>query len=367
MEINKIAIIGLGLIGGSIGLGLKRTCPDIRICGIDIAEETLDKGIDLGVIDEKSIDLSEGVKDADVVIISTLASSVIKVINEIKFHLKPGAIVTDVASTKAKIVEKVESILPEGIFYIGGHPMAGSEKQGVTGADPYLLENAVYVLTPTQKTDKNALAALGSLAEKIGSRVIYLSPEEHDRKVAGISHLPHIVASSLMNTVGILENENPGFFRLAAGGFRDVTRIADSQSEMWRDIFLENKKQVLDLVQNFKVSLEKIEKAILSEEETDLVDFLEKARKWREEVPKSSKGLLPEIYDVVVTVPDQPGIIGKLANVLGKENINIMDIEILRVREGEGEVLRFGFRQNKEALDAVEVIKREGYLARLRT
>lgn len=408
MGIKKLTIIGLGLIGGSWGLALKRSCPEIVITGVDIEEDSLDQGIELGIIDKKNTSLIEGVKDADVVIISTLASSVIKVIKQISPFLKKGAVVTDTASTKANISLEIGTSLPSGVYYIGGHPMAGSEKQGVLGADPYLLENAVYVLTPESSTNQVALKKIETLVNLVGAKILYLPAKEHDEKVAAISHLPHLVASTLMNTVGKLESNQQGFFKLAAGGFRDVTRIADSHPLMWRDIFRENKEQVLSLIDSFKDSLEEIEQAIINvdekpsaednlrddknksqvnetslhdgednfqdnrqdahnnvQDEDHLLEFLTRAKKWREEVPQSSKGLLPVVFDVVVTVPDQPGIIGSLANFLGTEAINIMDIEILRVREG-GEVLRFGFRTEDEAKRAVEVINQKGYLARAR-
>ncbi|SMB89207.1 prephenate dehydrogenase [Desulfonispora thiosulfatigenes DSM 11270] len=366
MNIKKVTIIGLGLIGGSWGLALKRTCPEIIITGVDLDKNSLNQGLELGVIDNISTSLAKGVKDADVVIISTLASSVIKVINEIIPFLKKGAIVTDTASTKQNIVEGIKKSLPDDIFYIGGHPMAGSEKQGVLGADPYLLENAVYVLAKESNTNKEALNSLVSLITKVGSKVLFLKAAEHDQKVAAISHLPHLVAAVLMNTVGTLENQKSGFFQLAAGGFRDVTRIADSHPLMWKDIFMENKGMVLSLIETFRKSLDEAENAIINENENNLLEYLSSAKKWREEVPQSSKGLLPVIFDVVVTVPDEPGKIGSLANILGQENINIMDIEILRVREGGGEVLRFGFRTEDEAKRAVKVMNQEGYLARAR-
>lgn len=364
-NIKNITIIGLGLIGGSWALALKRTCPEIVITGVDIEADSLNEALKRKLIDKKSADFAQGVKDADVVIISTLASSVIEVIKEISPFLKKGAVVTDTASIKANIALGIEEFLSDDVFYVGGHPMAGSEKQGVLGADPYLLENAVYVLTPDSSTDQGALKKIETLVTMVGAKVLYLPALEHDQKVAAISHLPHLVASVLMNTVGKLENDQKGFFQLAAGGFRDVTRIADSHPLMWRDIFKGNKEQVLSLIEAFKDSLAEVEQAIREEDEDSLLEHLTQAKKWREEVPQSSKGLLPIIFDVVVTVPDQPGIIGSLANLLGSEAINIMDIEILRVREG-GEVLRFGFRTEDEAKKAVKVMNEYGYLARAR-
>lgn len=347
-------------------MALKRTKPELDICGVDINSRTIQVGIETKSIDWGTKSLEEGVKDADLIIIATLVSSICPVVSEIIPYLKEGCIITDVGSIKEQICTTLEKALPPNVYYVGGHPMAGSEAKGIAGADSYLFENAVYILTPTSQTNQNALNMVQELIEATGARIIYLSPPEHDLMVAGISHLPHVLAAALVNSIGLLENEKPGILKLAAGGFRDVTRIADSQPEMWQDIFLENRNAVLETIKVFKQALEDIEQAISNEEKRKIYDFLTEAQTRRRKIPGKVKGLLPELYEIVVTVPDKPGIIGKLANLLGNKNINIMDIEIIRVREGDGGTIRFGFQTAELATRAVEVFRQNGYIAKER-
>ena len=364
MEIKKLTIIGLGLIGGSWGMALKRVKPEIEICGVDVDQEAIKIGQETRAIDWGTTDIVAGVADADMVVIATSIYATIQVIKRIVPYLKEGCILTDVASIKGNIVSAIDEVLPRTIYYIGGHPMAGSHSKGIIGADSYLFENAVYILTPTANTNGASLENLSQLVQALGAKVLYLSPEEHDLKVAAISHLPHVVASALVNSVGKLEEEEEGVLKLAAGGFRDITRIADSQPEMWRDIFLLNRASVLSMLTRFKEAITDLEEKIIKEEEEDLHQLLWQAKNWRSQVPAKIKGLLPKIYEIVVTVPDKPGMIGKISNILGNENINIMDIEILRVREGDGGSIRFGFQEERMAYQAVEILRKEGFIAK---
>lgn len=365
-KIKKVTIIGLGLIGGSWGMALKRTRPEINICGVDIDSNTIQIGIETKCIDWGTLDIRQGVKDADLVVISTLVSSITKIAEEIAPYLKPGCIVTDVGSTKEEITGIVNDLLPITIHYVPGHPMAGSEAKGIIGADAYLFENAVYILTPVLTTNDHALLIIKELIESMGARVLNLSPYEHDLKVAAISHLPHVVAAALVNAVSLLEEEQGEIFKLSAGGFRDLTRIAGSQPEMWRDIFLQNRQGVLQSLSFFRQALDKIEKAIRQEDMEDIYEFLMKAKNERSKIPIKVKGILPEVYEIVVTVPDKPGIIGAIANLLGKEEINIIDIEILRVREGDGGTIRFGFQKADLRDRAVEILRNHGFIAKVR-
>lgn len=366
LVVNNVTIIGLGLIGGSWAMALKRTSPGMRICGVDVDSEALKTGLRSGVIDRGTEDAASGVKDADLVVIATFVASIPEIAEKIAPHLKPGCILTDTGSTKLKTTESLGNVLPPGVHYIGGHPMTGSEISGISGADPYLFENAVYVLTPDSSTDRRALAVLRDLIETMGARVLYLSPEEHDRMVAAVSHLPHVVAAALVNTVGEFEEHNPGAFRLAAGGFRDVTRIAESRPGMWCDIFMQNREAVLSLIGAFKRSLEEFERTIRDSDEPALYELLATARRRRGLIPQNKKGLLPELHEITVTVPDKPGVIAGMTGLLGRENINIMDIEILRVREGDGGTIRLGFKEKDVAYRALEILHSSGYIAKLR-
>ncbi|HHX51286.1 MAG TPA: prephenate dehydrogenase, partial [Clostridia bacterium] len=315
--VERITILGLGLIGGSWGMALKRTRPEIQITGVDVKEDTIRLGLETAAIDRGTVDLAEGVRDADLVIIATLVGTIPGLLRKAAPFLQEGCIVTDVGSTKEKIAGIVTGLLPPEVHYVGGHPMAGSEAHGLQGADSYLFENAVYILTPLPSTKPQALMTVEKLVRSVGARVMLLSPREHDQMVASVSHLPHIVAAALVNTVGYLEQEKPGLFSLAAGGFRDATRIAGSQPGMWRDIFLDNRPVLLPLIKSYRHALEEIQESIEAGNGDRLQLLLEQAQSWRRQIPAKIKGLLPRIYEIVVTVPDRPGIIGELAILLG--------------------------------------------------
>ncbi len=358
----KIAIIGLGLIGGSLGLSLKKAEKSLEIIGIDIEENIIKKGLELGAIDWGTCSIEEGIKDADVVFIAASLSQTVSIVEKAIPFLKPGAIISDTGSTKKKISREITDLIKRrnGIFYVGGHPMAGSEKSGIEAADPYLFENAVYVILDGD-SDKKAQKVIIELVKKTGARVLLLEADDHDMMVASVSHLPHLLAGVLVNTVGKIEEIHENVFKIAAGGFRDVTRIADSQPELWKDIFLSNKESLLEVLGIYKKQMNELELLIKNNQEKELVEKLLKSKKLREQVPKKVKGLLPTLSEIVVTIPDKPGEIGKVANILGAKDINIIDIEILRVREGDGGTLRLGFIHELEREKAIEVLKFFGY------
>lgn len=358
----KIAIAGLGLIGGSLGMALKKADKGLEIIGIDINQDIIEKGVSLKSIDWGTCSIQEGVKDADVVFIAVSLSQTVSMAEEILPFLKPGAIISDTGSTKKQISDNISSIVKrrKDISYVGGHPMAGSEKSGIDAADPYLFENAVYVIL-NDNSDLSAKNKIIEIVEKTGARILLLDSDEHDIMVASVSHLPHLLAGALVNTVGEIEKKHENVFKIAAGGFRDVTRIADSQPELWRDIFLSNKESLLDVLKIYKDQIDELEIYIRSDKSNDLKEKLARSKKLREQVPKKVKGLLPTLSEIVVTIPDKPGEIGKVANILGAKDINIIDIEILRVREGDGGTLRLGFIHENEREKAIEVLKFFGY------
>jgi len=362
----KIAIVGLGLIGGSLGMALKNADENLEIIGIDLEERIIEKGVALKSIDWGTCSIEEGVKDADVVFLAASLSQTIPLAEIIVPYLKKGAIISDTGSTKKQIFERISGIIKsrEDVFYVGGHPMAGSEKSGIDAADLYLFENAVYVILE-ESSNKAARECIVNIIKKTGAKVLLLGADEHDIMVASVSHLPHLLAGALVNTVGEIEKEYDKVFKIAAGGFRDVTRIADSQPELWRDIFLSNKDALLKILNIYKTQREELEELIFKDNKKDLVEKLYNSKKLREQVPKKVKGLLPTLSEIVVTIPDKPGEIGKVANILGAKDINIIDIEILRVREGDGGTLRLAFIQEEERKKAIEVLSFFGYATKI--
>ena len=260
LNFKKITIIGVGLIGGSLGLALKEKNPNSRIVGID-KQEIIEKAITRGAIDEGTVNIEEGIKEADIIIIATPVKTILTILTQINPFLKKGCLVTDTGSTKQQIVQKANKILSEDIFFIGGHPMAGSEKYGIESADPYLFHDKTYILTPTPKSDLGALEKISLLVKIIGAKELMLDPLEHDRIVSAVSHLPQIIAVSLINTIGelALRGSNNNYFKAVGEGFKDMTRIASSPYKMWEDICETNQENILEIIQEFKNHLEAIE------------------------------------------------------------------------------------------------------------
>lgn len=290
-KLRKIAILGLGLIGGSLALALQEKALAEEIIGLDRNEESIQTALEKGAIKWGTTDFIQGVKDADLVILATPVGVIKEVLQQIILYLKPGCIITDVGSTKQKVVEEVEKLLPPQIFFVGGHPMTGSEQSGMKAAKGSIFQGATYLVTPTEKTNQQALIALKELIGCLGCQVIEMSPQEHDLAVASVSHLPHIVAVSLVDLVGRLSIGNANLLNLAAGGFRDTTRVASSHPIMWRDICLTNKEGLLEIIEQFEDVLLETKKIILQEDNEEiLLDKLVQAKKIRESIPVCQKG-----------------------------------------------------------------------------
>ncbi|MBC9783129.1 prephenate dehydrogenase [Heliobacterium chlorum] len=360
--IKRVAIIGLGLIGGSLGMALTQGRIVEEVIGFDQEEEALSLALSTQTVHRVERNMAEAVQNADLVIMATPVCTYPSIVTTIKNSLRPGTIVTDVGSTKAWVMDQMKRLLPEGIAFVGGHPMAGSEKKGIRGADRYLLENAVYVLTPDRDTVPEAIDAVEAIMCAVGARVLKLSPSEHDQMVAVVSHLPHMVAVALVETLSEVAKSFPQASMLAAGGFRDTTRVAAGDPRMWVDIAKTNREPLLHTIGLFRQALDRLESEIggCSSDGTDQIAALQStlshARDVRLAIPGKAKGVLPGIHEVVVTVPDKPGVIGNMARILGEAGINIADIEILRVRERDGGTIRIGFYEAEEADRAVEVL-----------
>lgn len=363
-EIRRITIIGLGLIGGSMALAFKRA--GFYVTGVDLNSSNLELALKLEAVDQVTSEVELGVRDADLVVLATPVGQMIKTAHKIASHLKDNCLITDVGSCKAQIVKAMELIFGEEKHFIGGHPMAGSEKSGMEAADSLLFENAVYVLTPTPQSNKKALECLEKLFTDIGAHVLKLTPEQHDLIVAAVSHLPHLIAVNLVNSVGVIAEEEQNTLMLAAGGFRDTTRIAMGNSIVWRDICAYNKPLIKRMLSIFKEQLSHLEQALDAENEEILMKLFEDAKNLRSQIPSRAKGVLPSIYEIVVNVPDKPGMIAEISALLAKESINISDIEILRVRENDEGTIRVGFNSLDHALKAVEVLKKHQYVVRMR-
>jgi len=362
-DFERVAIIGVGLIGGSLGMSLRSKGLAGEVVGVGSRVDDLRLAVELGAVDRYAGSPAEGVAGADLIIIATPVSATLSILREILPHLAPGAVVTDVGSTKAEVVRAAENMLPPGISFVGGHPMAGSEHNGVGGADPYLFENAFYLITPSADTRPAALEKIKKLAVGVGAKVVKIEPERHDLAVAAVSHLPHLLAAALVNTVARMP-ESESVLPFAAGGFRDTTRIAAGSPLMWRDIFETNRTQVLKMIRDFRGELALLERALQEGDMDTIQSNLADARAIRVTLPGKIKGYLPTLFEIILTVPDQPGIIAGFTVNLAESGVNIANIEILRVREGEGGTIRVGFATEQEQENAIRVLRGKGYTVR---
>lgn len=359
--VERIAIIGVGLIGGSLGLAWRDKGLAGEIVGVDLSADTLHRAVELGAIDRGTTDLAEGVQGAGLVVLATPVGAAMELAGRLGTLVRPGVLVTDVGSTKGEICRRMAEVLPPGVAFVGGHPMAGSEAQGVEASDPYLFQNAVYVLTPVGGADGDGVALLTRLLEPIGAKVAVMDPDRHDRLVAAVSHLPQLVAVALVNAVAAAETDDAGVLSLAAGGFRDTTRITSSPAGIWQDILASNRGPVLEMLGRFRQALDTLEEAVRSGDRAAVAAEFERARETRSRLPRRPKGLLPAYFELTVTVEDRPGIIGRLATLLGDHGVNIEDIEILRLREGEGGTIRLGFATEDGCRRAFETLAGAGY------
>lgn len=281
----RIAIIGLGLIGGSIGLGLKRSAytAELRVVGIPRRAETLDQALALGAIDEGTTDHIKGVAGSDLVFICTPINLILPVINEIAPGLKKGTVVTDVGSSKYEIVSRAEKALPKGAYFVGGHPLAGKETAKLEAAEAGLFTGKTWVLTRTSKTSQKAYDKVAQVIGWLGASVVGLEPKTHDLVVAGISHMPLAVAAALVNAVAG-EPDRELMARTAASGFRDTTRIASGDPILGVDMFTTNKKAVLKMIGSFKRKLSDLEKLIKDGSGEKIREELEKAKRFRDSI-----------------------------------------------------------------------------------
>lgn len=279
---DTIAIVGVGLIGGSLGMAARRKGIARHVIGIGRSEQRLMRAKILGAIDEYSLDMAQGAAEADLVVLCTPVALVAPTLEIMAPSLKTGAIVTDAGSTKHEIVEQAEKLMPEGTTFLGGHPMAGSEQTGVDAARADLFMGATYVLTPGKDTDFQALARMSAFAGALGARVEVMSPPEHDEAVAVISHLPHAIAAALMQLAEESQRHTSKTFQLAAGSFKDLTRIADSSPELWRDICMTNADSLSAAITALQDTLDSLKSVLQARDEAAIERFFEQARQIRQ-------------------------------------------------------------------------------------
>lgn len=286
MTINfkQITIIGVGLIGGSFARACRNKGVVEKIIGYGRGEKNLRRGVELGVIDDYSLNLEKAVEGADLIFLATPVEAILSTARDMSAFLKPGVIVTDGGSVKGGICEQIKNFLPQTVNFVGAHPIAGTEKGGVDASSDTLFDGAKCIITPDEDTSLEALKTVTALWTILGCHVFDMKAEEHDLIMGGVSHLPHVVAYALMNVIAKLSNENRDVIQFSAGGLKDITRIASSSPGLWREICIMNKEKLIKLIRDFKASIEEVENFINNKEYDNLEKLFCSAKEFRDKI-----------------------------------------------------------------------------------
>ncbi len=355
-----VGIIGTGLIGGSLGLAIRAAGTAGRILGSDSDTGMLERALRAGAVQEAFELPEEMASRCDLVVVAVPVRAIPAVLERIAPALRAGCTVSDVGSVKEGVVRAAERTLPAGCHFVGGHPLAGSEQRGVDFADPDLFREAYYVLTPTAECDAGVYSRLHALLTSLGARVIAMEPRLHDRAVSVISHVPHVMAAALMNLALRRAEEYP-LLRLAAGGFRDVTRIAASDPRLWLDILAENREAVDRTLQEVVEELMRVRESLREGREDELFSWLEKASAGRRSLAPALREVLPELFVLTLPVEDRPGVISEITLTVGDMGINIDDLELVHPLESGQGILRLSITGEEAARQAVQALRRLGY------
>ena len=360
MSDSTFGFIGLGLIGGSIARGLRRANKDITIMAYMRTRSKLEQAKADGTIDIILDGIDETLSACDVIFLCTPVEYNAVYLEKVRPFLKPGALITDIGSTKTDIHQAVERLGYEDVF-VGGHPMAGSEKTGYESSTDHLLENAYYIITPTKKSTPEQIDRIRQVALGIGALPIVLDYHEHDFSVAAISHLPHIIAYSLVNLVKKSDDANETMKTIAAGGFKDLTRIASSSPVMWQNICQSNSEQIVRLIDAYEEMLEKTKHDILSSDADALLQDFQSAKDYRDSIAITNKGPIKEIYELYLDLLDEAGGIATVATILASNHLSIKNIGIIHNREFEDGVLRLEMYDRISLDAAVQLLRKHHY------
>ncbi len=276
---NNVTIVGVGLIGGSLGLAIKERKMASKVIGVGRREVSMQKAIDANSIDEATLDIKKGVEKSDLVIIATPIDKVVDIAKKALKYMPRNSILTDVASTKRDIVEQIEENIPENIYYVGSHPIAGSEKTGVEFAKSTMFDNSNCIITFTENTNREVLNKVESFWKDLSAKVTIMSPDDHDKIIAVTSHVPHIIASVLVKNAEF-------YFNSTGGSFKDITRVALSSSEMWTYIFMQNRKYILESINDFVNEFKKFSDLIDKKDKKTLINILNDTKSLREKLGK---------------------------------------------------------------------------------
>ena len=361
MEHEKIGFVGLGLIGGSIAKAVRRYYPEWEIAAFDKNRETLALAVQEGTIHTACSSIDDNFRDCSYIFLCTPVAYNTAYLSQLKDLAGKDCILTDVGSVKTSIHEEVTALGMDEIF-IGGHPMAGSEKSGFINAKAHLIENAYYILTPSSKVKEEKVEAYKNFIASLKALPVVLDYREHDFITGTISHLPHIIAATLVNFVRDTDTKDELMKALAAGGFKDITRIASSSPVMWQQICLKNRDNISRILGHYIDALEKAKASVDTGNEDKLYSLFESSRDYRDSMPNTSAGPIKKQFALYCDIIDEAGGIATIAMILASNNINIKNIGIVHNREFEEGVLRIEFYQEAACTKAAALLQKYRYI-----
>ena len=356
-----IGFIGLGLIGGSIAKGIRRVFPNYTLIGMDENPDTIKSALEDGIIDSIATDCKTDFAECNYVFLCAPVQYNVMYLKDLKGSINENCILTDVGSVKEEIHLKIEELGMEE-YFIGGHPMVGSEKAGFSFSSDRLVENAYYFITPTKKVSEQRVKDFTNFIEELGALTIILDYKQHDAYTAAISHVPHIMAAELVHIVSNMDTDDGILKQLAAGGFKDITRIASSSPEMWEQICSANSENILSVLDEYINSLIEIKFSLAEHNTHGIHDLFETSRDYRNSISDSGSGPIPKAYSIYCDMVDEAGGIAALATILATNGISIKNIGIVHNREFEEGVLRIEFYDSISCEKAVALLQKHRYI-----
>jgi prephenate dehydrogenase len=365
MKFNMLGFIGFGLIGGSIAKKIKKDKPETKIIATAHHAETVHEAYCEGLIENDDLLPLTAFAECDVIFLCAPVQRNIDYLRQLKDIVRPGCYITDVGSTKTEIHEEVIRLGLEANF-IGGHPMTGSEKTGIKSANEALLENAYYIITPTAATPEEDIAQFRDFVISLRSIPLILDYKTHDYSTGAISHLPHMIAYTLVNLIRQIDDDQETMKTIAAGGFRDITRIASSSPVMWQNICASNREQILALMDQYIDLLEQLRSDIDASEEQALLGFFQSAKDYRDSMTLPSVKSPNKYYELFVDLADEAGGLASVTRILANYSISIKNISIINNREYEEGVLLLSFADEAARTKSKQVLTEENYTVHMR-
>ncbi len=360
MEINSISFIGLGLIGGSIAKTIKKKYPKIKLYALTHSLETMQLAHQDGITENEGPLTTSEYANTDIIFFCSPVGVNVSYLKEFKPFLGANTILTDVGSVKGDIHKAIDELGLTHCF-IGGHPMAGSEAIGYPNSTDHLLENAYYILTRTDAIDCDVFNEFKAFISSLDAITLEMTPKEHDHATAAISHVPHLISASLVNMVEHNDNDMHIMKTIAAGGFRDITRISSSSSVMWQHICLTNKDEILNILSSYKSELTSFEDAVRQEDGDKILALFSNAKEYRDSLPIRNTGMLPTTFEFFLDIEDEAGGIATVAAILANQGLSIKNIGIIHNREFEDGALHIEMYDDKSKNKAIELLNKRNY------